>query len=80
MLSIFPKSCIFLCADGQQRASKWILQYSKFFKEKIEGFEAHGNELKFDYTSYAKETIKTFLGPVLSCFLNIIFFGFLREK
>ena len=58
------KSCVFLCADGEQRASKWILQYSKFFKEKIEGCEAHDNPLKFDYTSFSKASIKTFLGTV----------------
>ena len=58
------KSCIFECADGQRiRASKLALSfYSKFFKEKIEGCERLGNELKFNYSSYSVETIKTFIG------------------
>ena len=55
------QTCIFECRDGRQSASKWILQLSKFFSKKIKGFDQHQNEMKFDYTDYRTQTVKTYL-------------------
>ena len=56
-----PKSCTFLCSNGRQRASKWILQLSKHFANKISGSERLGSELTFDYSDYPCATVKAYL-------------------
>ena len=50
-----------MCSDGKQRASKWILQLSKFFSEKIQGCERRGNKLEFDYENFTTKTIRAYL-------------------
>ena len=50
-----------MCSDGKQRASKWILQHSKFFAEKIQACKRLGNDLEFDYTNFTTKTIRAFL-------------------
>ena len=50
-----------MCSDGKQCASKWILQHSKFFSEKIQACERHGNKLEFDYTGFTTKTIRAYL-------------------
>ena len=50
-----------MCSDGKQRASKWILQLSKFFADKIAASERLGNELVFDYSEYPWATVKAYI-------------------
>ena len=50
-----------MCSDGKQFASKWILQLSKFFSEKIQACERLGNKLEFDYINFNTKTIRAYL-------------------
>ena len=55
-------SVVFKCRDGKvQRCSRWALELSDYFSEKIKGFDNCDNEHKFDYTQYNHETIKLYL-------------------
>ena len=55
-------SVVFECRDGEViRCSRWVLELSDFFAEKIKAFDNFKNELKFDYTTYSVTTIKLFL-------------------
>ena len=54
----------FCCENGQQKCSRWVLEFSDFFNKKAQGCERLNNELKFDYKMFAQETIKVFLDLV----------------
>ena len=51
----------FLCADGQQLSSQWILGHSEFFRDKMAKMSEFGNALRFDYTDYSWASVKLFL-------------------
>ena len=51
----------FCCKNGDQKCSRWVLEFSEFFNEKVLGCQRLNNELKFDYKNFAKETVNVFL-------------------
>ena len=53
-----------MCRNGNQRVSRWILRFSKFFHEQLERLDQYNSELKFMYRGYAVETIRTFFNLV----------------
>ena len=51
----------FICRDGIQKCSRWILGFSDFFRNKLIDFEQLGIPLVFDYTKYNKVCVKSYL-------------------
>ena len=52
----------FVCIDGQQLCSRWMLGHSEFFWEKMAKMDEFGNSLKFDYsTDFSLASVKFFL-------------------
>ena len=51
----------FCCENGDQKCSRWILEFSEFFNEKAEGCKSLNNDLTFDYKDFSKETVRLFL-------------------
>ena len=71
---------IFECRDGEViRCSRWVLELSDFFSEKIKAFDNFKNELKFDYTAYTVPTIKLFLDLIHGLYVPKFPFSELSE-
>ena len=51
----------FVCKDGQQLCSQWILGYSQYFSEQITGRDRFGNPLKFNFPDHSRACVKLFL-------------------
>ena len=52
---------VFLCKDGQQLCSLWVLGHSQFYWDKARKMDNFGNPLKFKYTDYSWACVKLFL-------------------
>ena len=65
MQILILQSVLFECRNGETiRCSRWVLELSDYFSEKIRAFDVFQNELKFDYTMYSLESVKLFLDVI----------------
>ena len=52
---------IFCCRNGNQRVSRWMLEFSEFFSDKARACKRMNNDLKFNYIQFSKQTVQLFL-------------------